>query len=110
MKKKIIMVLTLSLLSAPAYADGGWSEFISNFFYDTGRGIKNMVSAPAEIPIAMKKAYASSSYPVIRDFEGLNNGIWNMARRFGSGFWDVVWANTDKGEQEGLPENPETLF
>jgi len=52
-------------------------------------GIKNLISAPVEIPAAMNRGYQSKGVGGAM-FSGLTQGLTNMVRRAGAGAADVV--------------------
>jgi hypothetical protein len=74
------------------------------------RGAKNVVSAPAEIPLAVRDSDANPGLPIIRHSAGLFvEGPIRAIDRAASGLWDFLAAFTP-GQQQGIPVNPETLF
>ncbi len=77
---------------------------------DLGRGLKNVLTSPLEIPITIQEYHESSGYPFVRHLAGLSDGIFQSLERFGSGGWDLLVAAYIPGAQEGVPPSPETLF
>lgn len=74
------------------------------------RGLKNIVSAPLEIPYTVGKYDRESGNPrVLRDTAGFFDGLFRTVTRLGCGVWDVVFASVP-GAQEGLPLKPESFF
>lgn len=101
----IMMVTSIPL--APAGEPGYFDELGRAF----NRGVKNVVSAPWEIPYTIgqydQKNDGNSIF--FRETAGLFDGIFRTLTRFGCGAWDMLWAFVP-GEQDGLPLKPETFF
>ena len=83
--------------------------YIDRWAYDWGRGLKNAVSFPAEIPMTIKNYHNRPGYPVLRHFAGFTDGLFRGVARMGSGLWDFL-AGPLPGGQDGYPVTPETLF
>ena len=98
------LILLAAVFPAPAHASYG-----SEMKRDFGRGLKNILSFPLEIPITIQEYHESSGYPVVRHMTGLADGIFQAVSRLGSGLWDIP-AALIPGIQDGLPVTPETLF
>lgn len=106
MKKTAALVFIVFLLVSPSLAHAGYWK---NLGHNVNRGIKNMVSFPLEIPIAIGEHHRHEGYPAIKHFRGLSDGIFKAVNRMASGFWDIP-AGLTPGVQEGFPVDPETLF
>jgi putative exosortase-associated protein (TIGR04073 family) len=76
---------------------------------DFGRGGKNLLTAPLEIPIAVQDAHERSGWPVARQTLGLFEGVFKTVNRANAGFWEIVTALLP-GPQGKIPIQPETLF
>ncbi len=111
MKKTVpFLILTLVFglfLSGRAWAAEG--TYWGNWKRDSGRGVKNVLSSPLEIPITVQAYHEKAGYPVVRHTAGFFDGVVKFVERAGSGLWDLItmWI---PGDQEGLPPKPETLF
>ena len=104
----LLGIVIISSLPARAFAND-FKDYWKAMGHDFWRGFKNVISAPAEIPISIQKAHESAGRPVVRHMRGVIEGISRMVERAGSGLWDflVGWV---PGAQEGVPPKPETLF
>ena len=105
-KRSLFIILILTVLF-PVQAH---ASYFSEMKRDWGRGLKNILSFPLEIPITVQEYHESAGYPVVRHAAGLADGIFQAVSRLGSGLWDLVPASIIPGIQEGLPVTPETLF
>jgi hypothetical protein len=105
--RKIILVL---LAFAVLFPSAAHASYLSDMKHDLVRGIKNVVSHPAEIPITIQEYHEAAGYPVVRHLTGLADGIFQAVSRLGSGAWDLIMAAWIPGIQDGLPVQPETLF
>lgn len=104
----LIFTLVFGLfLSGPAWAVE--KPYWDNWKRDFGRGVKNVLSSPLEIPITIQDYHEKAGYPVVRHTTGFFDGTVKFVERAGSGLWDLItmWI---PGDQEGLPPTPETLF
>jgi hypothetical protein len=104
-KTLLVFLLMAAIFPAPARA-----SYFSDMKRDLIRGIKNVVSHPAEIPITIQEYHESKGYPVARHLTGLADGIFQAVARLGSGAWDLIMAAWIPGAQDGVPVQPETLF
>jgi len=84
-------------------------EYVANMKRNLVRGAKNIVSAPAEIVISVKKYHQQPGQPGIRHLQGFADGTIAFVQRGFSGLWDFVVAFIPS-DQEGMPVEPETLF
>ena len=87
----------------------GEDTYFGNMKRDLGRGFRNVVSSPLEIPITIQEYHEKAGWPIVRHLVGLADGTVQWIERAGSGVWDLVAAFIPGG-QEGLPPKPETLF
>ena len=109
MIRKKIAALTFFVLLTALFPVQAHASYFSEMKRDWGRGLKNILSFPLEIPITVQEYHESTGYPVVRHAAGLADGIFQAVSRLGSGFWDFP-ASIIPGIQEGLPVKPETLF
>lgn len=110
MSKKFLIAavfLFAAIFPAAAYAD---SAYVSNMKHNLGRGFKNILTSPLEIPITMQEYHESAGKPYLRQMVGFLDGTFQMLTRAGSGVWDIVIASWIPGAQEGFQQNPEILF
>lgn len=106
-----LLVLACILTPGRAWAaQGSEKGYLDNWAYNWGRGTKNIISSPMEIPLTIQKYHAQPGRPVIRHFAGFIDGTFRMCSRSGSGLWDMVWAGPVPGAQDGAPVAPEVLF
>ncbi len=107
----LVLVFACFLGSSQALAaKGSEKNYLDNWAYNWGRGTKNIISSPIEIPLTIKKYHGQEGRPVIRHFAGFIDGTFRMVSRAGSGLWDMVWAGPVPGAQDGAPVDPEVLF
>lgn len=109
-KTAFIFAVILAVFPASAHAAESWSQYFSLMKRDLVRGVKNVVSHPAEIPITFQEYHESPGYPVVRHIAGLTDGLFQAITRLGSGLWDILPASVLPGVQDGVPVQPETLF
>jgi hypothetical protein len=116
----LILVLTFGMAYAqseqaaadtPDQASSSEGAYCANLKAAYLRGVKNIVSAPLEVPMGIrdaqnkeKKCPMGSTY-VVGALKGAGQGLL----RLGSGLWDLV-AGWLPGHQQGMPVTPETLF
>ena len=106
--KNIFWLAALLFFAAPG-AEAGANQYVQNIGRDWNRGLKNMVTAPLEIPVAMQEYHEQAGRPFVRQSAGFVDGVFRTITRFSSGALDLVTAFIP-GDQEGLPPHPETLF
>lgn len=111
MKKNqwIIFIYFIFLFPASLWAESGVVNYFKTMGKDYVRGVKNVISSPAEIPITMKEYRGKEGYPVFLQMAGFADGTFQMIARCGSGLWDFG-AGLIPGAQDGYPPDPETLF
>jgi len=105
----LILIGILFFPPVPVYAaqEPGYFTQMGRTF---GRGIKNLVSFPWEIPYTIGKYDHETTNPrVFRDTAGFFDGAFRMITRLGCGAVDV-FASVVPGSQDGLPLKPETFF
>jgi len=93
--------------TSAAYADSG--SYKANMTHDLVRGLKNIVSAPLEIPVSFQEYHEKAGPPVLRQGVGILEGVLKSVGRLGSGIIDL-FAAFIPGHQQGLPPHPETFF
>lgn len=76
---------------------------------DFGRGAKNLLTAPLEIPVAVQEAHERSGWPVVRQTFGIFEGVIKTVNRANAGLWEMV-TGLLPGPQGKIPIQPETLF
>ncbi len=102
----VFAMVSLTFLAPAAYAEESYGAAMKR---DLGRGFKNVISFPLEIPMTIQEYHEAPGLPAARHLAGFADGIFQGVARFGSGAWDFVAALTP-GIQEGLPVQPQTLF
>ena len=106
----LMFVLLFCLAFSPAYAaeEPGYFTQLGQAF---GRGVKNMVSFPWEIPstIGRYDQKNDGNPRVFRDAAGFVDGMFRAVTRLGCGVWDVLFSVVP-GQQDELPLKPKTLF
>ena len=102
-------VVTLFFLFLVFVSPAKASTYSENLRHDLKRGLKNTLSAPAEIAIGFQDYHERAGWPFVRQFAGLGIGAGKMVLRLGSGLVDfgAAWV---PGLQRGLPVKPEVLF
>ncbi len=104
----LVLILALTAFSGrPAMA--AQKSYWENMKHDFGRGLKNVVSFPLEIPITIQEYHEKPGRPFIRHTAGFFDGFVQAVERLGSGLWDFA-AMLVQGAQNGVPASPETLF
>ena len=111
MKKIFLICLLCSMIVfvGASFASDGVDDFQDNMQRNFVRGLKNIVSAPFEIPYRVHEHYKGEQRPVFRDIAGFVDGTFQMISRLGSGLFDLVVAFVP-GDQAGYPVEPETFF
>ena len=100
-------ILCVSFVPVGAAQETGYFTQLGKTF---GRGIKNIVSCPWEIPYTIGQYDRGTTNPrAFRDTAGFFDGVGRTATRLGCGVWDV-FSSVVPGQQEGLPLKPETFF
>ncbi len=97
----VVLILFCDAVFAGTYGE--------NLRHDLKRGFKNILEAPAEIPIAIQDYHERAGWPYVRQGWGFLVGTVKMVPRLGSGVLDLVVAWIP-GLQQGLPLKPEVLF
>lgn len=100
-------IFVLFLTVPMAYA--GVGDYFKGLKEAYVRGFKNIIGAPLEIPVTIQEYHEEKGRPVLRQMAGFVDGTTQMISRAGSGLWDLA-AGWIPGFQEGIPEEPETLF
>ena len=101
------LILAAALWITPAGFAG--VEYQAKLEQGLTRGLKNMVSAPLEIPLTVAHHDAGQGRPVIRHMAGLVDGFFRTFERAANGVFDTILVFVP-GEQDGYPMSPETLF
>jgi hypothetical protein len=103
----LILTVLLPFHAACANPPGYWKQMGITFT----RGLKNIVSAPYEIPATIAKHHGddNGNPRFFRDTAGFFDGIFRTVTRGASGLWDVVFAVVP-GEQNEFQLKPETFF
>ena len=101
----LALLAALILFSQPVFA-GTYGE---NLRYGLKRGVKNVLTAPAEMAVGFQEYHERAGWPFVRQFAGIGIGAGKMLLRFGSGVVDLgaAWI---PGLQGGIPVKPEVLF
>ena len=105
-RKIFALILGLLVLAPQAFAG---VEYQGKLEHGLTRGLKNIVSAPLEIPVTIANYNAGPGRPVIRHIAGFFDGVFRTVAREFNGLWDTVNVFLP-GEQDGYPMTPETLF
>ncbi len=103
----LAVILCIAAVPVCVAQEAGYFTQLGRTF---GRGIKNIVSSPWEVPYTIGQYdRETSNYRVFRDTAGFFDGVGRTVTRFGSGVWDVVFSLVP-GEQDGITLKPETFF
>ncbi|MFA7254697.1 MAG: hypothetical protein WC133_01180 [Candidatus Omnitrophota bacterium] len=102
-----ILMLLVPFRAAHANSPGYWKQMGLTF----GRGVKNLVSWPYEIPytIAKHDRDDNGNPRFFRDTAGFFDGTFRAVTRLGCGAWDVLFSVVP-GAQNDLPLTPEAFF
>ena len=102
------LILFPSVCGSALAAEQGYIEKLGATFT---RGVKNVITAPYEIPYTMGvyDRKDDGTARVIRNTAGFFDGIFRTVTRLGCGAWDMGWAFIP-GDQQGLPLEPEAFF
>ena len=102
---KKIFIITLALMLTALCVQNSFAE--NQMRVKLTRGLKNIATAPLEIPNqACKQYHASNTFGnrTLGTVGGAARGIAIGILRFGSGLWDVVTCNLD------IPKGGEPLY
>ena len=102
--KPVCIFLLLTFACGTTFAGG----YFGNIYRTEKRGIANVVSGFAELPIAVQEAHGEGD-TTLGYFESAFKGSIRAYLRTASGIWDVP-AGFVTGLQGGFPLEPETLF
>ena len=102
--KLIFIFLLFTFVNETVFAEG----YFGNMYRPEKRGITNVVSGFAELPIAVQEAHGEGD-TTVGYFESAFKGTIRAGLRTASGIWDVP-AGFVPGLQGGFPLEPETLF
>lgn len=101
------MVLVVAIFIPVTQADN--KGYLANAGHDVVRGLKNVVSFPAELVLTQRDSRYSGDRPFMRYLHGATDGTIRAIQRAFSGTFDLV-AAWIPSQQEGMPMEPETLF
>ncbi len=113
MRFKIAAIILALMLSFPVGA--GYAQTEPGYFNQMGktfaRGVKNLLSAPWEIPDTIKRydRKTDGNPRIFRDASGFVDGFFRTVTRYGCSVWDIAFAAVP-GQQEGIPLKPEAFF
>ncbi len=106
----LLLAGILCFLAVPSVGMAQESGYFNQMGRTFGRGIKNIVSCPWEVPYTIGKYDRETvNCRAFRDTAGFFDGVFRTVTRFGCGVWDVLFCAVP-GAQEGLPLKPETFF
>ena len=100
--------LILFILIFSAAADTAFAGYFKNLYRTEKRGVVNVASGFAELPIALHEAHGEGATPA----GYIDTAVRGIAQAFGrtaSGIADIP-AGFIPGFQSGFPPDPETLF
>lgn len=105
---RTIKVFAFLLLIMAAAQSAFAGTYFENMLTAHKRGITNIVTGIAEIPMAIQDAHGEGVVG-LNYLQAAVVGIGKAAVRILSGLWDVP-AGFIPGLQQGMPPDPETLF
>jgi len=106
----VVVVLSVLLAAGPASAEKINDSYQANLQRTFVRGLKNIVTAPVEIPYRIGEHHRKDTAPpVFREAAGFLDGIFGTLERLASGVWDIGMSFVP-GFQEGIPVEPETFI
>jgi len=107
--KKTLLIFLFFMALGPIFLYAEEGGYFKNLQHDYKRGMVNILTSPAEIPITIQEYHEGAGRPLIRHLAGAVDGAFRMFTRAASGAWDLVFGWIP-GDQEGFPPDPETLF
>lgn len=104
----VLGVLCLSFGSADAQEK---SVYMTQMGHTFSRGVKNVISAPWEIPstISQYDKKNDGNPRVFRNAAGFVDGFFRTVTRYSCAVWDMIFS-TVPGQQEGIPLEPKAFF
>ena len=100
----IIIINLIVMVVTPCFAEGTYQE---EFKAKLSRGLRNILSAPAEIPVAVAEETEDSRMVWYDSLEGIFRGVGKSVVRLLSGLYDVLVASIP--DAKTFPPDPETL-
>ncbi|GEM_PF-1329809 len=106
--RSVFLLVIFLEVARPAFAENFIGKYFKNLYRTEKRGVANVLSGFAELPIALHEAHGEGATPVGYIDAAVRGAVWAMVRT-ASGLWDIP-AGVIPGFQRGFPPDPETLF
>ncbi len=106
--RSVFLLAIFLAVANPVFAENFIGKYFKNLYQTEKRGITNVLSGFAELPIALHEAHGEGATPAGYVDATVRGIVWALVRT-ASGIWDIP-AGVIPGLQRGFPPDPETLF